>query len=47
MIGADAAKLRDAMTSSEPPMVIVLPTEGLTTANAEKLLKDSGLWYLK
>jgi len=46
-LGHDAAKIKEAVVSKDHPMAVVVPYEDLSLAEAEKLLRDSGLWVLK
>lgn len=46
LIGSDAAKLKAAVEAPDKPMVVVVAYEGLTSADAKKLLIDAGLWYI-
>jgi hypothetical protein len=46
LIGADADKLKAAVTSPDKPMVVVVAHEGLSPSVAKQLLMDAGLWYL-
>ncbi len=41
------AKIKEAVSSKNAPKVLVLPTEGLSAADAEKILKESGLWFIQ
>jgi hypothetical protein len=42
----DPAKLRQAMTSKEPPQAVVVPKDFADPAKAKKLLSEAGLWYI-
>ena len=47
LIGYDALKLRDALIAKDKPQVIVIPSEGISSNDAQKLLRDSGLWFVE
>jgi len=47
LLGYDSSKLRDALASKDKPQVVIIPSEGLTSADAQKLLRDSGLWFIE
>ncbi len=42
----DASKVRQAATSTEPPMAVVVPTDFADPTRAKRLLSESGLWYI-
>lgn len=46
LMGHDANRLKEAAASENKPLVIVVPTEGMTPAQAKKMLQSAGLWYL-
>jgi len=46
LMGHDPVKLKEAAASSKKPLAIVVPTEGMTSAQAKKMLQGAGLWYL-
>lgn len=42
----DPAKIKDAVLSKEPPLVVVMPKDFSGSQKTKKILSDSGLWYL-
>jgi hypothetical protein len=47
ILGHDPSKILEAVRAKDPPMVIVFPSEGFTTAEMEKMIVDSQLWFSK
>jgi len=46
LMGHDSAKLKAAATGAKKPRAIVVPSDGMTSAQAKKMLQGAGLWYL-
>ena len=46
LLGRDVPRIKDALSSKEPPKAIVVPYEDLSVQDAAQLLKDCGLWIL-
>jgi hypothetical protein len=44
-MAGNAKKIRDAVLSSDRPMAVVVPHEGLAPSDAQKMLKEAGLWF--
>lgn len=47
LMAHDTAKIREAVTSNDHPLVVVIPREGMTPAEGQALLRASGLWFVK
>ena len=46
LLGRDPIKIKEAISSANPPRAVVIPFEGLPIESAQQLLKDCGLWLL-
>lgn len=46
LLASDPSKVRDAVDSSEPPFVIVVPKDFDNPEKPKEVLKAAGLWYL-
>lgn len=46
VMGFDPAKIKDAVTSKEPPFVVILPKDFTDSTKPKRILSDAGLWYL-
>lgn len=46
ILGNDPVKIKEAVTSTEPPMAIVVSAEDVSVGDTEKILRASGLWVL-
>jgi hypothetical protein len=46
LVGYDAAKLKDAVASKEPPMAVVVPKDFVDPTRPKRMLSEAGLWFL-
>jgi len=45
LLGGDSGRLKDAVNSLDPPMVIVVP-HAMPVPETITLLKEAGLWFV-
>ena len=47
LMAHDPAKIIDAVRSKDHPLVVVVPREGMSPAQAKALIKAAGLWFMQ
>jgi hypothetical protein len=46
VLGRDVVKIKDALSDSAKPHVVVMPHEGITPDEVTSILKQTGLWFI-